>query len=71
MKCHALKAKAFKSHPICYDQAGFCSLFKKLGLKRSVIFGEELMKTFKVKDFLSYVAVVQVEKMMQLCIREI
>ena len=70
MTCKKLKQTAFATHPKCYDEAGFCRLFKKLGVKDSVIFAKELLKTYKVKDFQSVGALKDVAALAKDCLRE-
>ena len=63
MSCSALKTKAFQTHPICYNQGGFCQLFKELGFDESLHFIRQLLGIFELKDFESYQALKQVEEM--------
>jgi hypothetical protein len=58
--CHQIKKIAFKTHPICYEKGGFCDLFKKLGLRKSLTFAHQLLGVFSMKDFASTAAIGQV-----------
>jgi hypothetical protein len=70
MTCKKLKQTAFASHPRCYDEAGFCRLFRKLGLKDSMIFINELLGTYKIKDFESLGAMKDVAALAKDCLKE-
>ena len=67
MNCHELKKTAFQSHPICYDEGGFCYLFKELGVYESSIFIKQLLELYDMKDFQSAAAAKQVEVMIEKC----
>jgi len=62
-----LRNYAFETHPHCYQQAGFCKLWRELGYEKSAVFLRQLLGIFDAKDFESISALKQIEEMIKLC----
>jgi hypothetical protein len=68
--CGKIEGQAFEMHPVCYEKAGFCKIWKVLGLRGSAKFVGELVSTYEIQDFVKYNAIKQIAELYKRCQKE-
>ncbi len=57
-------------HSDCYQKAGFCNIWKELGVNGSAKFVGELVSIYNIKDFVNYKAIKQIAELYKRCQKE-